>query len=452
MSSNKANLFIIILAVAVVAGGVYLFAVNRGIQANRSVIAAFLDLTEPTQIAPQGATLPKIIYAPESGTIYLSYAMPAGEKGANLFVKRSTDGGQTWSEPVQISQNGHMAAIDFSPQQMAIGPNGAAYVVWYNNYTQNTPYQYGKGVVMFARSTDNGKSFTPPVSVGANVNDTLASRNFQNITVAPDGTIYVSMLNSADAKPGGPGRSIRVISSEDGGQTWAGESVVSKDACPCCRTTLAAGRNGNIYVGWRQIYSVGDATIRDTVVAYSSDGGETWSQPVKYYDNNWQIAGCPHAGPSLELDDRGRLHAVWFSGAKGQLGIYHAISTDNGQSWSEPIPVFTPSYTPVTEPEMLVDSKGNTWIAFNDYRSGDGKKEKAHGGGHHHGHGAHGGPTNVKIVQITADGEKVTFPDLDIDGKGGDFAELENRIALVWKAQGGGIYFSTFHAPPQKAR
>lgn len=118
--------------------------------------------------------------------------------------------------------------------------------------------------------------------------------------------------------------------------------------------------------------------------------------------------------------------------------------TDNGQSWSKPTPVFTPNYTPVTEPEMLVDSKGNAWIVFNDFYSPGSKKEKARNRSLHHGHGSHGAPTKIKIVQITPDGEKILFPDLDIDGKGGDFAELKNSIALAWNAQDGGIYFSTF--------
>ncbi|MDN5850464.1 MAG: glycoside hydrolase, partial [Nitrococcus sp.] len=370
--------------------------------------------------------------------------MPVGEDGANLFLKRSADGGKIWSKPVQVSKSGQVLAFEASPQQMAIGPNGEVYVVWANNYTENNPYQYGKGVVMFARSTDRGKTFDLPVSVGPDVNDTETSRNFQNIAVAPDGTIYVSVLHSENAKVDDRGRSVRVISSEDGGQTWSTGSLVSKGTCPCCRTSLAASTDGNVYVGWRQIDSSGDTTIRDTVVAQSSDGGKTWTQPVEYYDDQWKINGCPHAGPSLTLDGRGRLHATWFTGAEGRLGIYHAISTDNGQSWSEPTPVFTPSYTPVTEPEMLVDAKGNAWIAFNDLRTPNGEKENGHSGGQHGGHGSHAGPAKVKIVEITADGETLTFPDLDINGRGADFAELENSIALVWQAQTGGIYFSTF--------
>lgn len=442
MSSKKANVIIIALTVAVLVGGAYLLVVSQGNQADGSVAEAALGLRDATQVAPEEATLPKVVHDLESGTTYVSYAMPMGAEGANLFLKHSIDGGKTWSKPVQVSRSGQVLDFEASPQQMAIGPNGEVYLVWTNNYTENNPYQYGKGVVVFARSTDRGRSFEPPVSVGPDVDDTAASRNFQNVAVAPDGTVYVSVLQSDNAKMDDQGRSVRVVASEDGGRTWSTGSLVSNGTCQCCRTTLAASSNGKVYVGWRQIDGTGDAIIRDAVVAHSSDGGKTWSQPVEYYDDQWKLNGCPHAGPSLELDGRGRLHATWFTGAERRLGIYHAISTDNGQSWSEPTPVFTPDYTPVTEPEMLVDSKDNAWIAFNDLRSPNGEKAKAHGSGHHAGHGAHGGPAKIKVVEIAADGEKVAF--LDIDGRDASFAELASSIALVWKAQAGGIYFSTF--------
>lgn len=457
MSGKKINVIIAALAVLVVGSGAYLVFANMG-DGSGTVARKSLELSEPTQVAPADATLPKTIHNPASGTTYVSYAMPSEEGESNVFVKRSTDGGENWSEPVQVSTQGKMAARESTPQQMAIGPDGEVYLLWYNRFSENVPYEYGKGVVMFSRSLDNGKSFEQPASVGGDIDETKASQSFQNLTVADDGTIYVAVLHSPTAES--EERTIRVSSSKDGGRSWSSGTDVDTGACPCCRPSLETDGEGNLYVGWRKVYENGnDTTIRDNVVARSENGGKTWDKPVKFADHDWKIDGCPHAGPSLGMNSSGELHAAWFTGSEGDLGIYHATSSDNGQSWSEAQPIFTPDYAPVAQPSMLIDSGDNVWITYDDLRNPNGEKSEESGhagilspfvatayssdGG---GHGSHSGSSSskVKIVQITADGEKITYPEFAIKGKNGDFAELNEQIGLVWKDEDGKIYFSTF--------
>jgi hypothetical protein len=44
--------------------------------------------------------------------------------------------------------------------------------------------------------------------------------------------------------------------------------------------------------------------------------------------------GCPHAGPSLEVDARGDLHIAWWTGKEGEAGVYYARSTDGGRTFA----------------------------------------------------------------------------------------------------------------------
>ena len=48
--------------------------------------------------------------------------------------------------------------------------------------------------------------------------------------------------------------------------------------------------------------------------------------------------GCPHAGPSLEVDAKGDVHVAWWTGKEGGAGVYYARSTDGGKSFvAQPI-------------------------------------------------------------------------------------------------------------------
>lgn len=120
--------------------------------------------------------------------------------------------------------------------------------------------------------------------------------------------------------------------STDGGRTWAANRPIYSDpTCPCCRTSVAVAGDGTIYVAWRAILP-GD--VRDVVVTRSSDGGTTWDAPARVRADGWVYPGCPHAGPSLEVDARGVLHVAWWTGKEGEAGVYYARSEDGGRSFT----------------------------------------------------------------------------------------------------------------------
>src|SRR5690606_7506920 len=134
---------------------------------------------------------------------------------------------------------------------------------------------------------------------------------FHNLLVASDGTVFVSWLDSrrdeqgtetesegaaveTAAAPATPGPDVRVAVSTDGGRSFDPSTIVDMQTCPCCRTAMAVGPDGSLYVAWRKIYP-GD--VRDIVVARSRDRGATWDEPVRVAADDWVFPGCPHAGP-----------------------------------------------------------------------------------------------------------------------------------------------------------
>jgi hypothetical protein len=155
----------------------------------------------------------------------------------------------------------------------------------------------------------------------------FGSHNFHALTAAPDGSLLATWLDARQGKSG-----VWMSRSTDGGRTWeANRPIYTDPTCPCCRTSVAVAADGTIYVAWRAILA-GD--VRDVVVTRSSDGGKSWASPVRTRADDWVYPGCPHAGPSLEVDANGAVHVAWWTGKEGEAGIYYAKSTDGAKTFA----------------------------------------------------------------------------------------------------------------------
>ena len=76
--------------------------------------------------------------------------------------------------------------------------------------------------------------------------------------------------------------------------------------------------------------------IRNHVLRKSTDGGATFGAPVEISNDGWQVPSCPHSGPSLGRDSRGRLHVSWFTLGRSEqeAGIYYSVSKDDGKTFA----------------------------------------------------------------------------------------------------------------------
>ena len=88
-----------------------------------------------------------------------------------------------------------------------------------------------------------------------------------SLAVAADGSIFISWLDEPNQdvsdKPEKKGhkhgaernRELFVASSTDGGKSFSAKQLIAREVCPCCKTSLAAGPGGRVYVSWRQALS-----------------------------------------------------------------------------------------------------------------------------------------------------------------------------------------------------
>ena len=250
------------------------------------------------------------------------------DRVSRLGLSYSSNGGDSFTPPMFLTEPGvSVSSHGENNPSLVLGNARELYVLW----EQET--EGGEPDLMFRRSLDLGYRFDPPFKV---TDKNVPSRNgFASLSIAPNGDLYAAWLDDRDGLDDpDPNTSVYLAKSTDQGVSFGRNIRVAQKVCDCCRPPVAFGDEGEVFVSWRQIFP---GSIRDMVVATSRDGGETFAPPVRVSEDNWQIKGCPHSGPSL-LQVEDRLYIAWFTGGgDAEPGIRLSWSDDGAASFAPPV-------------------------------------------------------------------------------------------------------------------
>lgn len=315
-----------------------------GCQSSRSAPPAADGIAHAFAIA--GAENRGASVAVHGDAVLVTWSVTADGR-TDVYAAASRDRGQTFDDPIRVNDTrGDARVTGEQPPRAAVGESTAA-VIW------ESIDEAGASRVRLATSTDGGRTFTPAVTV--NTPQASAPRGWASVAMDAAGRPQVVWLDarrdaaaSADtvATAGehahhmhGAGASPPAEAGEVGMEQSvffagaAGETRVVRGACFCCKTSVAVAPDDAIYLAWRHVYPV---NLRDIAVARSTDGGRTFSEPVRVSEDHWQIDGCPEDGPSLAVDAAGTVHVAWptFVESSGRKGVFYSYSTDGGRSFA----------------------------------------------------------------------------------------------------------------------
>lgn len=257
---------------------------------------------------------------------------------------------------VQVTSNPSLTRAHSSPQ-IAINPLNGELVVAETDLQGTTGDPRSCNVHI---SIDEGRSWAPggnPMMEPYTECSRVAINGpYQTLAFAPDGTLYLAFA-ATDPRWANPHpnsvipRHIFLARSDDGGRTFetthlhaADPDEPPEDSADFPRTSgnqrpmvaLDPNDSQRVYVGWLQGGERDDEKDRGLVVA-STDGGETFSDPVDVTDDRGG------SQPRLAVDGEGTVHAVYGAMTFGlpeddgphNRPLVYRRSTDAGQTWSD---------------------------------------------------------------------------------------------------------------------
>jgi hypothetical protein len=294
----------------------------------------------------------------QDGTLWLAWMA-----GGQVSVASSKDGGRTLSPAAQVTQG--KLELDWGPDarpKIVLDRKGDIAVA-FSTFRDKA----FNGEVFYSRSTDGGRTFASPRPI----TDNTESQRFEALGFDTDGTLFAAWLDKRNRVPvqqAGKkydGAALFFASSKDGGATYSQAKMAVDNTCECCRLGLAFDPSGHPVVAFRNIFEGG---IRDHAIVTFTDQG-TPGEAHRVSKDDWQIAACPHQGPSLSVAPDGTYHVVWYTNGKVRKGLFYAQSRDGGKTFSDPMPIGQSSKGP-SRPYVIAGSQG-TAIVWKEF---DGEK------------------------------------------------------------------------------
>ena len=320
--------------------------------------------------------------SPFRGDLYIPWKrVTAADSATQIVMAKSTDKGETWLEPVNISDRLSGSSEDTTFGQsfplISTGPEGNVYAVW------NHGIEHAVG---FNKSTDGGATWGNPELIhrynifGTTMQLSQGWRHTLKGMVRAEaypviktdysdgpnkGNVYV--VWAADSIP-----NIYFSKSTDEGETWSSPKIVHSDTKNDQFWTWMGvdPTNGDLAVMYLDSRNDTENILVECFVSYSSDGGDTWidrqisDEPSDIRNNPFQ--GRVFAGDYSGLDFYdGVIFPSWVDmrntvgpeGTPSDNDVYSAIIRVDQPS---PVENFTASIKP-DKPKQLELSWNTVW-------------------------------------------------------------------------------------------
>src|SRR5437762_948331 len=200
------------------------------------------------QRVPDGGIQPQAA-VDDRGTVHLIYFRGDPAHG-DVFYVRSSDGGTTFSSPIQVNHQPASAIATGSVRgaQIAVGRNGRVHVAWNGSGFALPKAPLGVGPLLYSRLNDAGTAFEPERNV---IQEAYGIDGGSTVTADRAGHVYVVWHAPEPGQRGEEHRRVWIARSSDDGKTFEHEtaaSPLSTGACGCCGLGAFVDSRRTLYV------------------------------------------------------------------------------------------------------------------------------------------------------------------------------------------------------------
>jgi Secretion system C-terminal sorting domain len=289
-----------------------------------------------------------IMFTDTTGNFYYAHLSNPATGGSwvdRIVFTKSTDGGYTWW-PTGTYTGLNGGKVQDKEGIIVNKATNEIYVTWtqFDNYGTTNPLD--SSVILFSKSADAGLTWSTPLRISKEAGNCVDSDSTMEGAVpaiGPAGEIYVVWTG-----PNG----IVFNKSLDNGVTWLPHetpvtsmpggwdyNIAGLQRCnglPQTLCDLSGGpNNGTIYVNWTDQRN--GSTDTDVWLVKSTDGGSTWSVPVRV---NNDVAGRQQFLTWMDIDPtNGTIYCTFydrrnFTATSQQTDVYLAKSVDGGATFT----------------------------------------------------------------------------------------------------------------------
>jgi BNR repeat-containing family member len=281
-----------------------------------------------------------VIAVDANNIIHIVWSEYTPSFGYEIYHKRSLDGGTTWSAAKRLTWNSGYSILP----AMAIDSKNAIHIVWHDD----TP---GLTDIYYKKSADEGQTW----SAAKRLTWTSSSSLYPGIAVDASDAIHVFWSESV---PDNSNSDIHYKRSTDGGVNWTAAQRLSWTTGHSMELATAIDSQKVIHVVWYEYTTGGNEEI---LYKRGADGGTDWGATKRLV---WS-SGFSN-DPAMAVDANDGIHVVWAE----YYEISYLRSTDGGSGWTAPKRLtWTSGYS--CRPALVTDSNSTIHLVWQDNTPGD---------------------------------------------------------------------------------
>ena len=285
------------------------------------------------------ASDPWISFGPDGTAHYMALVADNTPNRNGMAVARSHDGGMTWSAPQIIkalpARDRIAASLFHDKNSITADPSDPdrVYATW-------TLFRNGVTSLLVARSTNGGEKWGPPTPIATfgtvGPGEVAFFRQGAQIVVLPDGTLVNAFFRILFDQTNLVITYEQALFRSTDGVHWERTDIAVDEFEPATAfdtelaipvrdageiPDVAVGNDGALYLTWQRSNSQG---LVEVVVSRSTDGGLTWSVPMRVSQEDESIQSFL---PAVSVNDDGIVGVLYYDFRNDVLGDAE-LSTD----------------------------------------------------------------------------------------------------------------------------